>query len=110
MININLKNHNHTILCYITLGNYKSAYIKTEEQKVMYDIIKILCQNIAEVLRTIRNMQIIHPNTKDYSLEIPFFTLKPKPVLNLDLVKSNTEINIKNLWIMQIKLKILLRI
>lgn len=39
---INFKNNNHSIECFTTFGNYKNGYLKTEEQKTMNKIIKIL--------------------------------------------------------------------
>lgn len=85
---INFKNNNHSIEYFTTLGNYKNGYLKTEEQKTMNKIIKILRKNIEKIIKAIKNMQIIHLRTNEYKTIVNLSNLLPLPTINLELVQS----------------------
>ncbi|OMJ68699.1 hypothetical protein SteCoe_33786 [Stentor coeruleus] len=85
---IKLSGHENTIKCHFTLGNYKTTHIRYEEQRVMFRIIKLLYENLCEVIRSLGSMWVIHDNRREYTIRYPFPNLKSSETFRFEMVQN----------------------
>lgn len=85
---IKLTSQENLVSSKFTLGNYKATHIKYEEQRVMFNIIKLLHDNLIEIIRSLGSMRVIQDSRREYKIQFLFPNLRSSEGFRFEMAQS----------------------